>query len=103
MLTIIVSQCVQCVGFPCADGNHGAYRVPDLDVDPAAVTIVLISEAAPTDPADYHYANGHLQVGALLPRSSSLPRPDTAELPRISGIRHSRLVPSAQLVGLVER
>lgn len=95
-------MCAVC-GFPCADGNHGAYRVPDLDVDPAAVTIVLISEAAPTDPADYYYANGHPQVGALFPRSVHRCPGLTRLTAPISGIRHSRLVPSAQLVGLAER
>jgi uracil-DNA glycosylase len=32
--------------------------VPDVNVDPDRVTIVMISEAAPEDPADYYYAKG---------------------------------------------
>ncbi len=69
---VTVSACVQCVGFPCTDVNHGVYRVPDLEVDPAAVRIVLISEAAPADPADYYYANGHPQAGALFEQTTVL-------------------------------
>jgi uracil-DNA glycosylase len=51
-----VSECVACEGFPCEDVRHECYVVPDLDVDPEGVSIVLISEAAPADPADYYYA-----------------------------------------------
>lgn len=69
---VTVSECVQCVGLPCTDVNHAAYRVPDLDVDSAAVTIILISEAAPTDPADYYYANGHSQAGSLFEQTTVL-------------------------------
>lgn len=69
---VTVSEYVQCAGFPCTDVNHRAYRVPDLDVDPAAVTIVLISEAAPNDPADYYYANGHPQAGSLFEQTTVL-------------------------------
>jgi uracil-DNA glycosylase len=32
--------------------------VPDIDLDPEKISIVLISEAAPADPADYYYSAG---------------------------------------------
>jgi uracil-DNA glycosylase len=38
--------------------NQSAYHVPEVDVDPEHVRIVLISEAAPADPADGYYASG---------------------------------------------
>ena len=47
---------IQCDGFPCTGVNHEAYIVPDVGLDPAAISIVLISEAAPPDLADYYYA-----------------------------------------------
>jgi uracil-DNA glycosylase len=44
--------------FPCEDVEHGGYLVPDIDLDPLAFSIVMISEAAPHDPQDYYYAKG---------------------------------------------
>lgn len=53
-----VSEYVGCQGFPCADVKHECYIVPDLDVKPDAVSIVMISEAAPANPDAYYYAKG---------------------------------------------
>ncbi len=47
---------VQCVDFPCLDTRRAGHLLPDVDVDPAKVAIVLISEAAPENPADGYYA-----------------------------------------------
>ena len=54
-----VSQCVGCSEFPCADVRHECYVVPDIDVQPDAVSLVMISEAAPPDFGDYYYAEGN--------------------------------------------
>jgi uracil-DNA glycosylase len=51
-----VSECVGCTAFPCADVQHECYIVPDIDVEPRKVSIVMISEAAPASAADYYYA-----------------------------------------------
>jgi len=51
-----VSKCVGCGEFPCADVKHENYIVPDIDVKPGDISIVLISEAAPENPEDYYYA-----------------------------------------------
>jgi uracil-DNA glycosylase len=53
-----VSESVQCPDFPCADVRHEGYVVPGIDVDPATTSVMLISEAPPTDPDDYYYAAG---------------------------------------------
>ena len=53
-----VSQCVRCEGFPCADVRHECYVVPDVDLKPDAISVVMISEAAPADRGDYYYAAG---------------------------------------------
>jgi hypothetical protein len=53
-----VSECVQCDAFPCADVNHQGYRVPGIELDPASISLILISEAAAPDPADDYYAPG---------------------------------------------
>jgi len=47
---------VQCVDFPCLDTRRESYLVPNIDIDPAKVSILLISEAAPQNPADDYYA-----------------------------------------------
>jgi uracil-DNA glycosylase len=49
---------IRCDGFPCEGVHHEAYVVPGVEIDPEAVSIVLISEAAPPDPADSYYAPG---------------------------------------------
>ena len=54
-----VNECVRCEAFPCADVKHGCYIVPDVDLEPKRVSIVMISEAAPENPADYYYAEGN--------------------------------------------
>jgi uracil-DNA glycosylase len=53
-----VSEFVQCKEFPCTDVPHECYVVPDIEVNPNAISIVMISEAAPADPGDYYYAAG---------------------------------------------
>ena len=52
------SELVGCQGFPCTDVKHDCYVVPNVDIDPAKISILLISEAAPADLADYYYAPG---------------------------------------------
>ena len=53
-----VSECVGCEEFPCDDVRHEGYVIPDVDVKPEEVSIVMVSEAAPANPSDYYYAEG---------------------------------------------
>ena len=53
-----VSEYVGCKEFPCADVKHECYIIPDQDVKPDAISIVMISEAAPANSEDYYYAKG---------------------------------------------
>jgi len=53
-----VSDHIQCSGFPCADVRHECYLVPSIDLNPAGVSVILISEAAPAAANDYYYAAG---------------------------------------------
>jgi hypothetical protein len=53
-----VSDCVACDEFPCGDVRHECYLIPDISVEPKKIRIVLVSEAAPPDAADYYYAHG---------------------------------------------
>jgi len=47
---------IQCLDFPCLDTRRASYLIPGIDIDPARVSILLISEAAPENPADYYYS-----------------------------------------------
>ncbi len=54
-----VSECVKCAGFPCAEVDHHCYVIPDVDIDPEYVKIIMISETAPSNSNEYYYAKGN--------------------------------------------
>jgi len=56
---MLVSDCIGCKTFPCRDVLHECYLVPDVEVNPDPVSLMMISEAAPADSADYYYASGN--------------------------------------------
>lgn len=47
---------IGCKQFPCVDVNHRGYHVPEIELNPERISIILISEAAPAQPADGYYA-----------------------------------------------
>jgi uracil-DNA glycosylase len=47
---------VQCTDFPCAEARQESYLVPDIEVDPKSIKLMLISETAPNDSRDSYYA-----------------------------------------------
>jgi hypothetical protein len=49
-----VDECVRCEQFPCTDVKPECYIIPDVDVKPEHVSVIMISEAAPFNPADYY-------------------------------------------------
>ena len=51
-----VSECVGCDTFPCVDVKHDRYILPEIEIVPEKVRVILISEAAPDDSNDYYYA-----------------------------------------------
>ncbi len=53
-----VNRCIECKDHPCEDVKHECYAVPSIELQPAAVRILMISEAAPENSADYYYAKG---------------------------------------------
>lgn len=53
-----IDNVVGCVDFPCVDINQQAYSIPAIDIDPDKVSILLISEAAPSDRDDGYYSQG---------------------------------------------
>lgn len=52
-----VSNHVTCTDFPCTDIVTKRYTIPSIEIDPAKVTILMISEAPPQNADDYFYAS----------------------------------------------
>jgi hypothetical protein len=53
-----ISDHIQCIDFPCVEANQESYLVPNIELDPASIRLMLISETAPTNPSDYYYSSG---------------------------------------------
>jgi len=51
-----LSRFVECGEMSCSDMVSERYLIPDAEVEPEKVRIVMISEAPPRDPRDYFYA-----------------------------------------------
>jgi uracil-DNA glycosylase len=51
-----VCDAITCPAFPCGDVKHECFVVPAVDLHPERISIAMISEAAPANPADYYYA-----------------------------------------------
>lgn len=54
-----ISDCIGCKSFPCEDVNHKGYILPSIDIKANHVSLVMISESAPTEAEDYYYAKGN--------------------------------------------
>lgn len=46
---------VKCTDFPCRDVQHSGYYVPDIEIDPLEISIVMISESSPVELKDHFY------------------------------------------------
>lgn len=53
---MIPANLINCVDIPCLDTRRSSYFIPHIDIDPAKVSIMLISEASPENPTDHYYA-----------------------------------------------
>src|SRR4030042_3924693 len=53
-----VSDHIQCIDFPCVEARQESYLIPTLELDPASIKLMLISETAPTDVKDDYYSPG---------------------------------------------
>jgi uracil-DNA glycosylase len=63
-----VNDIVGCSDFPCLDTRQSGYLIPAVAIEPAAIKILLISEATPENPADHYYAG----ADALFARTTLL-------------------------------
>lgn len=55
---MIIDDHIKCREFPCIDVRCECHLIPNVEIDPVNVSIMLISEAAPNDSNDYYYAAG---------------------------------------------
>ncbi|MCW4043074.1 MAG: uracil-DNA glycosylase [Candidatus Bathyarchaeota archaeon] len=53
------SEFVKCTDFPCLDVNKDCYIVPNMEIKPDRIRIIMISEAPPQDSSDYFYAQNN--------------------------------------------
>jgi hypothetical protein len=49
---------VGCKDFPCIDIDKERYIIPNIDIKPERIKMVMISEAAPKKASDYYYVDG---------------------------------------------
>ena len=47
---------ISCNKYLCGDVKRDCYVVPEIDIDPARVAVIVVSEAAPGKREDYYYA-----------------------------------------------
>ena len=59
-----VNEFIDCKEFPCLDVRHECYIIPQVDLDPEEISILMISEAAPSESKDYYYkgSDAHFEV-----------------------------------------
>jgi uracil-DNA glycosylase len=50
-----ITDYIQCIDFPCVDARQESYLVPDVEVDPGAIKLILISETAAPNLMDNYY------------------------------------------------
>ncbi len=55
---MIVSKSIKCNDFPCRDLDKNGYIIPDIEIDPHKIKVILITEAPPLEKADYFYEQG---------------------------------------------
>jgi uracil-DNA glycosylase len=54
-----ITDKIKCIGFPCSDVDKNSYILPPVEIDPAKIKIIMISEAPPNVKTDYFYAAGN--------------------------------------------
>jgi uracil-DNA glycosylase len=54
-----LSKIIQCQDYPCTDVNTNAFTIPNIEIDPNKIKILMIAEAPPDDSKDYFYSPGN--------------------------------------------
>jgi uracil-DNA glycosylase len=53
-----ISEKIKCTTFPCSDVDKNSYILPSVEIDTANIKTIIITEAPPSNKADYFYAPG---------------------------------------------
>ncbi|MCX6025138.1 MAG: hypothetical protein NTY23_02565, partial [Chloroflexi bacterium] len=53
-----VSSRIRCSDFPCAEVNRSSYSIPGVNLDPLALSIIMVCEASLPALRDHYYAGG---------------------------------------------
>jgi len=53
-----VSNHIKCPDFPCTDTDTTSYNLPDVEIYPSKIKVVVVAEAPPNDKTEYFYASG---------------------------------------------
>ncbi len=61
-----IGDVIRCKDFPCRQARQEGYLIPEIELDPGSIRLVLISETAPLSPGDDYYA----APGALFARTT---------------------------------
>jgi hypothetical protein len=56
---MIISERIQCYGFPCNGIDKNGYIVPSSEIDVEKIKVVMITEAPPNNKSEYFYADGN--------------------------------------------
>jgi uracil-DNA glycosylase len=54
-----ISDYIQCIDFPCVDARQESYLIPNIELDPASIKLLLISETAATSLMDNYYTTSN--------------------------------------------
>ena len=54
-----INEKIKCTQFPCADIDKQKYILPSFEINESKIRVLMITEAPPTDKADYFYAVGN--------------------------------------------
>lgn len=76
-----ISARVFCETFPCTDVLRKGYAIPDIDVKPEKIVIVMIAETSPVSPSDHFFAG----ADSLFERTTVLAFQDAGE--KVASIR----------------
>lgn len=50
---------IKCPNFACTDTDTTSYILPDIEINPSRIKVIVVAEAPPNDKADYFYATGN--------------------------------------------
>jgi uracil-DNA glycosylase len=53
---MFINDHIKCIGFPCPEIDSKCYIVPEIDINPDKISIVMISECSPENLKDYFYS-----------------------------------------------